>query len=291
MAVRTGLMHLVEADNGASLSQRALKGNYSAGLQKGECLSALVKPGLNAILCLHTPWSMYTEAAWSFQSKIHLHFHLTWRLILYRLPVQKSIAQPKASPFFFSQSTGLQSSLTWIERYGDERIGCTETIAVGERFLAWGWTCSRNALQARYRASLGRGEVANNIWVAISFLGNCCFPSEGLYEPSETKSVKHKVPAMQLLQLHYAFHTQYLVSRYQQCFCFNRKSPELQTQETIPPVASLPSCPVPTFTSEGNYFHTEPVLSCVSMPLPQPTLFITLAVKAKYEHTYEYMNK
>lgn len=237
---------------------------------------------------------MYTEATWSFQSEIHLHFHLTWRLILYRLPVQKSIAQPKASPllsflsFFFLQSTGLQSCLTWIERYGDERIGCTETIAVGERFLAWGWTCSRNALQDRYRASLGRGEVANNIWVSISFLSNCCFPSEGLYEPSETKSVKHKGPVM---QLHYAFHTQYLVSRCQQCFCFNRKSPKLQTQETIRSVASLPSCPVPTFASEGNYFHTEPVLSFVSMPLPQPTFFITLTVKAKYEHTYEYMNK
>lgn len=69
------------------------------------------------------------------------------------------------------------------------------------------------------------------------------------------------------------------------------KSLELQTQETIRPVASLPPCPVPTFTSEGSHFHTEPVLSCVSMPPPQPTLFITLAVKAKYEHTYEYMNK
>lgn len=31
-------------------------------------------------------------------------------------------------------STGLQPSLTWIERYEDERIGCAETIAVGERF-------------------------------------------------------------------------------------------------------------------------------------------------------------
>lgn len=222
---------------------------------------------------------MCTEAAWSFQSEIHLHFHLTWRLILYRLLVQKSIAQSKASPFFLSffiQSTGLQWSLTWIERYGDERIGCTETIAVGERFLAWGWTCSCNALQDRYRASLGRGEVANNIWVSISFLSTCCFPSQGLYEPSETKSVKHKGPAM---QLHYAFHTQHLVSRRQQCFCFNCKSPEPQT---IRSVALLPSCPLPTFTSERNYFHTEPVPSCVSTSLPQPTLFITLAVKAKY---------
>lgn len=72
----------------------------------------------------------------------------------------------------------------------------------GEIFLAWGWTCTRNALQDSYRASLGRGTVANNVWVSISFLGNCCFPSELLYEPWETKSVKHKGPAM---QLHYAF--------------------------------------------------------------------------------------
>lgn len=36
-------MHLVEADNGASLSHRALRGNYSTGLQRGERLSALVK--------------------------------------------------------------------------------------------------------------------------------------------------------------------------------------------------------------------------------------------------------
>lgn len=144
------------------------KGITVQGCRKENAWVLWLKPGLNAILCLHTPWSMYTEATWSFQSEIHLHFHLTWRLILYRLPVQKSIAQPKASPLlsflsFFLQSTGLQSCLTWIERYGDERIGCTETIAVGERFLAWGWTCSRNALQDRYRASLGRGEVANNI--------------------------------------------------------------------------------------------------------------------------------
>lgn len=41
----------------------------------------------------------------------------------------------------------------------------------------------------------------------------------------------------------------------------------------------------------GNYFQTEQALSCVSVALPQPTLFITLTVKAKYEHTYEYMNK
>lgn len=61
-------------------------------------------------------------------------FHLTRSLIQYGLPLQKSIAQPKASAF--PQSTGLQPSLTWIERYGDERIGCAETIAVGERFLA-----------------------------------------------------------------------------------------------------------------------------------------------------------
>lgn len=46
--------------------------------------------------------------------------------------LQKSILEPKASAFL--QSSGLQPSLTWIERYGDERIGCTETIAVRERF-------------------------------------------------------------------------------------------------------------------------------------------------------------
>lgn len=45
-------MHLVEADNSASLSQRALKGNYSAGLQKGECLSALVKTRAKCYLVL-----------------------------------------------------------------------------------------------------------------------------------------------------------------------------------------------------------------------------------------------
>lgn len=41
----------------------------------------------------------------------------------------------------------------------------------------------------------------------------------------------------------------------------------------------------------GNYFQPEQALSCVSVALPRPTLFITLTVKAKYEHTYEYMNK
>ena len=44
----------------------------------------------------------------------------------------------------------------------------------------------------------------------------------------------------------------------------------------------------------GNYFHTrgesEPALPSISVAQPRPMLFITLTVKAKYEHTYEYMN-
>lgn len=179
--------------------------------------------------------------------------------------------------FFFLQSTGLQSSLTWIERYGDERIGCTETIAEGERFLAWGWTCSPNALQDRYRASLGRGEVANNIWVSISFLSNRCFPSEGLYEPSETKSVKHKVPAM---QLHYAFHRQCLVYRCQKWFCFNRKSLKLLT------IRPVPAQYQPSHQRETTSTLSQCVLVAACHCLSQH-FFITLTVKANYEHTHE----
>lgn len=214
---------------------------------------------------------MYTEAAWSFRARFIYIF--TWHggsycidwLYRNRLHSQRPLL---FFFFFFFKSTGLQSSLTWIERYGDERIGCTETIAVGERFLAWGWTCSRNALQNRYRASLGRGKVANNIWVSISFLGNCCFPSEGLYEPSETKSVKHKGPATQLLQLHYAFHT----FRCQRCFCFNRKSPELQTQETVSClVAFLPS---PNFHIRGELLpHWASAFLCQRAPASANTFY------------------
>lgn len=56
------------------------------------------------------------------------------------------------------------------------------------------------------------------------------------------------------------------------------------------PVTLLLSCPVTTSTLEEATSTQSKRFSCVSVALPQPTLFITLTVKAKYEHTYEYMN-
>lgn len=82
-----------------------------------------------------------------------------------------------------------------------------------------------------------------------------------------------------------------LVSRHHQCFCFhiNKTTPRRHGRRSD----QLPRCLPAQYLSfqRETYLHVEQVLSCVSMPLPQPTLFITLAVKAKYEHTYEYMNK
>lgn len=129
-------MHLVEADNGASLSHRALRGNYSTGLQRGERLSALVKTRGKCYLVL-TYSLIHAHRGCLIVSELGpFTFSLdTVAHTVYSAP-RKSIAQPKASPFL--QSTGLQPSLTWIERYEDERIGCIETIAVGERFLARG---------------------------------------------------------------------------------------------------------------------------------------------------------
>lgn len=143
---------------------------------------------------------MRAGAAWSFQSSAHLHFHLTRSLVLYSLPLQKSIAEPKASPFL--QSTGLQPSLTWIERYEDERIGCTETIAVGERFLVRGWPCSRNALQSIGMEPLWGGAIWQiTCECLLAFLVTAACSPRGCMSPSATKSVEHKGPATQLLPL------------------------------------------------------------------------------------------
>lgn len=102
------------------------------GLQRGECLSALVKTRGKCYLVLtyslihaHRGYVIVSELG-PFTFSPDTVTHTVYSAL------QKSIAQPKASPFL--QSAGLQPSLTWIERYEDERIGCTETIAEGERF-------------------------------------------------------------------------------------------------------------------------------------------------------------
>lgn len=94
------------------------------GLQRGECLSALVKTRGKCYLVL--TYSLIVSELGPFTFSLDTATRTVYSAL------QKSIAEPKASPF--QQSTGLQPSLTWIERYEDERIGCTETIAVGERF-------------------------------------------------------------------------------------------------------------------------------------------------------------
>lgn len=138
------------------------------------------------------PWSV---CARSFHTSLHLHFHLT-RSLLYcifllyrnRLCSQKG---PPCSPFLHSSS--LQPSFTWIERYEDERIGCTETIAVGERFLALSWTCPCNALQRMGMEPLKGGAGQQIICEYLLAFGSGWLPSERLCEPSMASlSVEHK---------------------------------------------------------------------------------------------------
>lgn len=100
-AVRGGLMHLVEADNSASLSHRALRGNYSTGLPRGECLSALVKTRGKCYLVLtysliHAHWGrLIVSELGPFTFSLDTVTHTVYSAL------QKSIAQPKASPFFY----------------------------------------------------------------------------------------------------------------------------------------------------------------------------------------------
>lgn len=73
-------------------------------------------------------------------------FHLTRSLVLYGLDLtRKSIAQPKACaphpitappPHFQSRVAVFSQALPGLRDTGDERIGCAETIAVGERFFS-----------------------------------------------------------------------------------------------------------------------------------------------------------
>lgn len=65
-------------------------------------------------------------------------------------------------------------------------------------------------------------------------------------------------------------------------------SPTLNPQRTVWPVALSLSRPVLLLSQEKT--ETEPALPSVSVAQSQPALFITLTVKAKYEHTCEYMN-
>lgn len=126
------------------------------------------------------PDPVCAQPVWSFHASLHLHFHLTQSLLLYILALQKSIVQPKGP--LFLHGCGLQPSFTWIERYEDERIGCTETIAVGERFLAASWTCPCNALQRMGMEPLEGGAGQQIICEYLLAFGSVCLPSERLCE-------------------------------------------------------------------------------------------------------------
>lgn len=102
------------------------------GLQRGECLSALVKTRGKCYLVLtyslihaHGGCLIVSELA-PFTFSPDTVIHTVYAAL------QKSIAQLKVSPFL--QGAGLHPSLTWIERCEDERIGCTQTIAARRAF-------------------------------------------------------------------------------------------------------------------------------------------------------------
>lgn len=84
------------------------------GMQRGECLSALVKTRGKCYLVLtysliraHRGYLIVSELG-PFTFSLDTVTHTVYSA------VQKSIPEPKASAFL--QSTGLQPSLTWIER-------------------------------------------------------------------------------------------------------------------------------------------------------------------------------
>lgn len=202
---------------------------------------------------------MHAEAAWSFQSSLHLHFHLTRSLILYILLYRNRLHSQRPPPFFL-QSTGLQPSLTWIERYEDERIGCTETIAVGERFLARGWTCPRNALQGMGMELLwggARQQVMREYLLAFLVTAAChlrgCMSPQWLIYQSNIRGLPHSSYSLLSCSLP-------LLPQLRHVWFLLIRSAVLLTSQpsnsnTRPAKDTLTSRPV-TFLP-GNYFHTR----------------------------------
>lgn len=92
-------MHLVEADNSASLSRWALRGNYSTGLHRGECLSALVKTRGKCYLVL-TYSLIHARRGRLIVSELGpFTFSLDTVTHTVYSALQKSIAQPKGLRF------------------------------------------------------------------------------------------------------------------------------------------------------------------------------------------------
>lgn len=100
------------------------------GLRRGECLSALVKTGGKRYLVL-------TRSLIHAQPRLPRSF--SWSSVPFTFPLDAATRTVHSAPAgkidcaakraSVLQNTGLQPSLTWIERYEDERIGCTETVS------------------------------------------------------------------------------------------------------------------------------------------------------------------
>lgn len=84
------------------------------GMQRGECLSALVKTGGKCYLVLTYSLIHVLRGYLIVSEQGPFTFTLDTVTSTVYSALQKSIAEPKASAFLLS--SGLQPSLTWIER-------------------------------------------------------------------------------------------------------------------------------------------------------------------------------